>query len=41
MMSKRKQKTLQEKKNVRRGGNSPRPFNDSLENYEESLDTAL
>ena len=41
LMSKRKQVTLQERKNVRRGGNSPRAFNNSLENCEESLDTAL
>ena len=40
LMSKRGQVTLQGRKNVR-GVNSPRPFNDSLENYEESLDTAL
>ena len=39
-MSKRGQVTLQGRKNVR-GVNSPRTFNDSLQNYEESLDTAL
>ena len=41
LMSKRKQVTLQERKSVRPGGNCPTTFNHSLENCEESLDTAL
>ena len=40
LMSNCRQLTLQGRKNAR-GGNSGRTFNDSLENYEESLDTTL
>ncbi|XP_020631368.1 neuropeptide FF receptor 2-like [Orbicella faveolata] len=40
MMAKSGQVTLKGRENVR-GGNCPQTFNDDIENYEESLDTAL